>query len=54
MFINQIYCDVTFTVGTAGKEMKAHKCVLASGSEVFAAMRYASLLEANDVIVEKT
>uniref|UniRef100_K1R766 BTB/POZ domain-containing protein 6 n=1 Tax=Magallana gigas TaxID=29159 RepID=K1R766_MAGGI len=50
MFINQIYCDVTFKVGTAGKEVKAHKYVLASRSSVFAAMLYGSLSEANDVI----
>lgn len=50
MFNNQIYCDVTFKVGTAGKEVKAHKYVLASRSSVFAAMLYGSLSEANDVI----
>eukprot|EP00105_Crassostrea_gigas_P012703 XP_011428779.1 PREDICTED: BTB/POZ domain-containing protein 6-like [Crassostrea gigas] len=50
MFINQIYCDVTFKVGTAGKEVKAHKYVLASRSSVFAAMLYGSLSEANEVI----
>lgn len=50
MFINQIYCDVTFKVGTAGKEVKAHKYVLASRSSVFAAMLYGSLSEANDTI----
>lgn len=50
MLNNQIYCDVTFKVGTAGKEVKAHKYVLASRSSVFAAMLYGSLSEANDVI----
>lgn len=51
MFINQLYCDVTFKVGTAGKEVKAHKYVLASRSSVFAAMFYGSLSEVKDVII---
>lgn len=51
MFKNQLYCDVIFIVGTAGKEVKAHKYVLASRSSVFAAMLYGSLPEANAVII---
>lgn len=50
MFINQIFCDVTFKVGTAGREVKAHKYVLASRCSVFAAMLYGSLSDANDPI----
>lgn len=50
MFINQLYCDVNFKVGTAGVNVKAHKYVLASRSSVFAAMLYGSLLEVSDAI----
>lgn len=50
MFVNQLYCDVNFKVGTAGVNVKAHKYVLASRSSVFAAMLYGSLLEVSDAI----
>lgn len=47
MFLNQLYCDVTFRVGEeeAVKEIKAHKYVLASRSNVFEAMLFGSLSE---------
>lgn len=51
MFINQLYSDVTFKVGTSRKDVKAHKYVLASRSSVFATMLYGSLSETSDVIV---
>ena len=51
MLEHQIYCDVTFQVGMAGRLMSAHKIVLSSRSSVFAAMFYGSLPEASDVIV---
>ena len=51
MLDNQVYCDVTFKVGKAGKLIRAHKYVLASRSSVFAAMFCGSLQETSDVIV---
>lgn len=48
MFLNQLYCDVTFRVGM--KEIKAHKYVLASISNVFEAMLFGRLSETSDVI----
>lgn len=51
MFINQLYSDVTFKVGTSRNDVKAHKYVLASRSSVFATMLYGSLSETSDVIV---
>lgn len=52
MFLNQLYCDVTFRVGEeeAVKEIKAHKYVLASRSNVFEAMLFGRLSETSDVI----
>lgn len=50
MFLKQLYCDVTFRVGMAGKEIKAHKYVLASRSNVFEAGLFGHLLETSDVI----
>lgn len=48
MFLNQLYCDVTFRVGI--EEIKAHKYVLASRSIVFEAMLFGRLSETSDVI----
>lgn len=50
MFLKQLYCDVTFRVGRAGMEIKAHKYVLASRSNVFEVMLFGSLSETSDVI----
>lgn len=50
MFLNQLYCDVTFRVGMARVEIKAHKYVLASRSNVFEIMLFGSLWETSDVI----
>lgn len=50
MFLNQLHCDVTFKVGMAGKEIKAHKYILASRSNVFEAMLFGGLSETSDVI----
>ena len=51
MLDNQLYCDVKFQVGKAGRLISAHKYVLASRSSVFAAMFYGGLPETSDVIV---
>ena len=51
MLDNQLYCDVKFQVGKAGRLISAHKYVLASRSSVFAAMFYGGLPEISDVIV---
>ena len=40
MLQHEIGCDVTFRVGVAGDEVRAHKYVLASRSSVFFAMLY--------------
>ena len=50
MLDNQLYCDVKFKVGKAGKLVGAHKYVLASRSSVFATMFYGGLPETSDVI----
>nr|XP_022311291.1 BTB/POZ domain-containing protein 6-like [Crassostrea virginica] len=50
MLDNQLYCDVKFKVGKAGKFMSAHKYVLASRSPVFAVMFNGGLPETSGVI----
>lgn len=50
MLSNELYCDVLFKVGDMGTEIKTHKYVLASRSDVFAAMLYGNLSEDSDFI----
>ena len=51
MLDNNLFSDVKFQVGKAGRLVSAHKCILASRSSVFAAMFYGGLPERSDVIV---
>ena len=40
---NEVFCDVSFRVGSDGEAIKAHKLLLASRSPVFEKMFFGSL-----------